>query len=360
MSSQKAPLVRYQHLVQVLAALARSSHAPEAVVRTVHQQAGGLFPAQITLLALLEPGGDWRWELYEGERRLTQRLPFYPDGILETVMREGPLLIGDIDAYLDTHPHRARRVVSEDQTLLDLRAEDVPLPPPRPTLSMLFVPLEVRGEPAGVLSMQSYDWDAFDSTDLEFLGLLAQHVSIALENAALREDLERASLSDPLTGLANRRAFGRAVAGALADLQRGESAPTLVVMDVHKFKTYNDTLGHNAGDDVLRRVAEVLREVTGTQGTAYRLGGDEFALLLRRPPGELAALVRRVGAALAAAPWPPGVEGVRLQGGAVQAGPGMTPREWLSQADARLYRAKRRVGDRTEANWGWGLDLGEG
>lgn len=351
-------LTRYRHLVGTLAALARSSHAVGAVVETVHQQASSLFAAQVTLLALLTPSGEWRWDLYEGERRYRQHLPYSPDGVMETALHGGPLHIGDIEAYLAAHPQRARRLVSDEVVILDLRGEAEPVPPPDspPTRSMLFVPLEVRGRPAGVLSLQSYAPHAFDDTDLQFLELLAQHVSIALENAALREELERASHTDPLTGLPNRRAFGEAAARALAASAAGEEGPlSLVVLDIHHFKHYNDTLGHAAGDDVLCQVGEVLRRSAEHRGAAYRLGGDEFALLLRLPAAALGAWAREVGAALRAASWPPGVEGVRLQAGASAVTSDLTVREWLSRADARLYQAKRAR--EPGAGVEWGVDL---
>lgn len=356
--ASETQLTRYHQLVQTLALLARSSHEVEAVVQTVHRQAGRLFPAQVTLLALLEPGdnwpGDgWRWELYEGEQRYTQRLPFYPDGILEAVLREGPLSIPDIDAYLDEYPQRARRLVDHQAVVPDIREEEIR---ERPTLSMLFVPLEARGLRVGVLSVQGYDVGAFDATDLQFLELLAQHVSIALENAALREELERATLTDALTGLPNRRAFGRDAPLALETARREGRALTLVMLDVHNFKEVNDAFGHAAGDAVLGTLGEVLREALGLAGTAFRLGGDEFALLVWAAEDRLGDLAGRVSAGLRQAAWPPGLGTVCLQGGAAGVPATGTLQDWLSQADARMYGAKRQ----RSGPWGmdWGLDFG--
>lgn len=218
--SAETQLRRYHQLVQTLASLARNSHEVEAVVQAVHQQAGTLFAAQATLLALREPDGDWRWELYEEERRYTQRLPFSPDGIIETVLAGEALSIPDLDTYLEEHPVHVRRVLDVENAAVDIHADEAQDEAGPPTRSMLFVPLDVRGKRAGVLSIQSYEARAFDDTDLEFLHLLAQHVSIALENAALREELAQLTRTDALTGLLNRRAFSHDVPEALNTAQR--------------------------------------------------------------------------------------------------------------------------------------------
>lgn len=352
--SAQSQLARYHHLIGTLAELARSSQRVDDVVRTVHRQAGGLFPAQVTLLALLEPGGDWRWELYEGEERYTERLPFYPEGILETVLRSGPLSIPDLGAYLAQHPARVRRLLDHAEVLPEVVEDE----PPQAALSMLFVPLEVRGERAGVLSMQSYEPSAFDGTDLQFLELLGRHVSIALENAALREELEQALLTDALTGLPNRRAFGQDGPAALETARREERALTLVVLDVHDFKGINDTLGHPAGDAVLGTLGAVFREALPAPDGAYRLSGDEFALLVWAPEDRLGDLAARIEAGLRGAAWPPGLGSVGLQAGAARATPETAFEDWLSLADARMYRAKRGRAPGQEARWG--LDFGNG
>lgn len=354
--STESQLRRYRQLVETLAALARSSHQVDAVVRTVHQQAGRLIPANVTLLALLKSGGDWRWELFEGEQRLTQHLPYYPEGILEGVLHGEPLSIPDIGAYLDRFPVRTRRLLETEEVILDVRRE--PGPSDQGTRSMIFVPLEVQGARAGVLSMQSYATHAFDSTDLQFLELLAQHVSIALDNAALREALERATLTDTLTALPNRRAFNHEVAAALDGARRGKRPATLVMLDVHQFKCINDTFGHLVGDVVLSVLGQVFRETLSAPQRVFRLGGDEFALLLWGADEVLDALATSISTGLRGASWPAGVGPVGLQAGAAAATGDMTVQDWLALADARLYRVKR---GRTPADSArWGLDFGAG
>lgn len=97
---------------------------------------------------------------------------------------------------------------------------------------------------------------------------------------AWRRQLALSSCTDPLTGLLNRRGLDRAAGAAFEDLWRHKRAVTLLIVDLDLFKTYNDTHGHLAGDELLCWVADRLTETTGTDGTVARLGGDEFALLL--------------------------------------------------------------------------------
>ncbi|WP_175607426.1 GGDEF domain-containing protein [Deinococcus marmoris] len=347
-------LLRYRRLVQALASLARNSHGVEAVVRAVHEQTGTLFPGHATLLALRQPAGDWLWELYEGNRRYTQRLPFYPDGVIESVLHGEALSVPDIYAYLDAHPARMRRLLDDDQVILDIAGKYEQ--PDQPTLSMLFVPLEVRRERMGVLSIQSYEVDAFDDTDLEFLELLAQHVSIALENAALREELGRLTRTDALTGLPNRRAFHDDVALALAAARREGQTLSLVMLDVHEFKLINDGFGHQVCDAVLATLGQVLSQTFPAPDMVFRLSGDEFALLVWEPETRLEDLGNRLTDGLRAADWPPGPGPVCLQGGVAQPPPDAGIEEWLSLADARMYQAKQRRVVGRQVNWG--LDFG--
>lgn len=103
-------------------------------------------------------------------------------------------------------------------------------------------------------------------------------------NARLRRAHEEAmarALSDPLTGLANRRAFQLELARECQLAARGGAGFALLHLDLDFFKAVNDTLGHAAGDHVLSEVANILREETRRSDTAARIGGDEFTLILR-------------------------------------------------------------------------------
>lgn len=109
---------------------------------------------------------------------------------------------------------------------------------------------------------------------------------LALHKA--RREAERLSLTDPLTGLANRRAFYEAVR------LRPDGALVLVIADIDRFKRINDRYGHAAGDEVIKAVATMMQEELGDLGTVARLGGEEFALVAAyRPSGEFIARLQQ-------------------------------------------------------------------
>jgi diguanylate cyclase (GGDEF)-like protein/PAS domain S-box-containing protein len=97
---------------------------------------------------------------------------------------------------------------------------------------------------------------------------------------AQEERIRFLAFNDSLTGLPNRASFNEKVENALSRARRGESGVALMFIDLDKFKPINDTLGHDAGDTVLKIVAERLNKVIRKTDTAARLGGDEFVLIL--------------------------------------------------------------------------------
>ncbi len=93
-------------------------------------------------------------------------------------------------------------------------------------------------------------------------------------------DVRKESLTDPLTNIANRKAFDDAAAAAAQAAAEGE-AVSLLICDIDHFKKFNDSWGHQTGDQVLRLVASCLSENVKGRDTAARYGGEEFAVLLR-------------------------------------------------------------------------------
>lgn len=121
--------------------------------------------------------------------------------------------------------------------------------------------------------------DAFEARMAQFVAM-AQSVSGALSTIALRESLQRMALIDELTQLSNRRAFELEVVRNITRHRRGGRAFALAIADVDHFKSVNDRHGHDAGDRVLQRVAEVLRRSVREGDLVARVGGEEFALFL--------------------------------------------------------------------------------
>ena len=115
--------------------------------------------------------------------------------------------------------------------------------------------------------------------ELQALRAFANQAMSAIESARQLDSLRHLAAHDPLTGLRNRRGFEPGIDAHLDALGSGGEL-SLLVVDLDHFKRVNDTLGHDAGDDVLRRFADVLRTASGDGDVPTRLGGEEFALVL--------------------------------------------------------------------------------
>jgi diguanylate cyclase (GGDEF)-like protein len=154
------------------------------------------------------------------------------------------------------------------------------------------------------------------------------------------------ALTDPLTGLFNRRAFRSALEGR--SLDRGESPTDCVaVLDIDHFKSVNDSHGHAAGDEVLRGFARVARRMVREHDFIARIGGEEFAILFPDTSVEQAMLIcERLRAEIARSSLPAGTEVVKIT---VSGGVAMLEHKGfehaLENADLALYSAKRNGRD---------------
>jgi diguanylate cyclase (GGDEF)-like protein len=156
--------------------------------------------------------------------------------------------------------------------------------------------------------------------------------------------LESDSRSDPLTGVANRRSLDERLAGLVARGRNGDGSPTtVVVLDIDGFKQINDEYGHPTGDEVLRRVATILRRHVREADLCARYGGDEFVLVLAAPAAEAAGVAERAAGEIARHPWSTVREGLSIT---VTSGLAELPRDddagaAFSAADHSLLEAKR-------------------
>jgi two-component system cell cycle response regulator len=165
----------------------------------------------------------------------------------------------------------------------------------------------------------------------------------------LRADLDRSlelAVTDPLTGLRNRRYVRRHLEGVL----RG-SAASVLLLDVDRFKAINDTLGHAAGDAVLREVAERIRAHLRSADVVARYGGEEFLVVMSGAPAEDAMMVaERLRAAIGSMPIAAHGADLRVtvSVGVAAVGTGAQADGTIAAADAALYRAKKAGRDRVE------------
>src|SRR5713226_541746 len=179
-------------------------------------------------------------------------------------------------------------------------------------------------------------------------------VPIIIEYEELKK-LELNAVTDPLTGLYNRRLFGESFEKELNRARRYNQPLGLVILDLHRFKEVNDQHGHPRGDDVLRATAATLKKALRTSDSAFRIGGDEFALLLPQTDAEQAlALSRRVETVFIEMIHPLQLSvGVSMDHGvATFPQDGEQADQLIRVADERLYRLKHANHGKSAANDG--------
>jgi diguanylate cyclase (GGDEF)-like protein len=202
--------------------------------------------------------------------------------------------------------------------------------------SVLFEPVLRAGETVGVLVVGWPQTVRMGESRATAIALLAHEVATVIERADMLSQLTDMASTDALTGLPNRRAWEMSLERALAEDQK----ITLAMLDFDHFKEFNDTLGHPAGDRLLRETAAAWREELRAGDFIARLGGDEFALLLP-DCNEANALevVERLRRRI------PGEE--TCSAGIATHGPGMPTETLMSRADTALYEAKTAGRNRT-------------
>jgi len=205
--------------------------------------------------------------------------------------------------------------------------------------SMIAAPVREAGTPVGVVAVGSKQAERiFSDAEREAFGAFADHASLALTDARLADQVERA-LHDALTGLPNRSFLSERLAERL---QEGES-PAVISLDLDDFRTVNDRIGHRSGDNVLMEVGRRLKEVALEDDVVARMEGDTFALLCE---GDAASpLAERMLSAIAG---PLELDGRQLRTtasiGVVHSGD--DPDQMLRDADLAMYRAKSEGGAR--------------
>lgn len=235
---------------------------------------------------------------------------------------------------------------------------NVPFLEARTPTAFLGAPIIINGAAFGMVSFASSEARElpFEGEETDLLQLMAEWVGGEIEREQARlelqarqdelvkanEKLETLATHDPLTEAKNRRAFNDKLAEEWSRAQRYGTALSLVLLDVDKFKLFNDQFGHPAGDEVLKKVALII--MASVRGTDFfaRYGGEEFALILPNTDAEGAIiLAERLRERVAEANWKD--RAITASFGITTLTPAMRKAEELtSRADEALYKSKER------------------
>jgi diguanylate cyclase (GGDEF)-like protein len=237
-----------------------------------------------------------------------------------------------------------REPVRVNQAHLDPRVMTVAGTPADEPEALITIPLIARDSIKGALNIYRLGEDAsFDDDEFELAKRFGDAAALAVDNAQVRARLEHQAMTDSLTGLYNHRAFHERLRQALATASRSHEAVSVLMLDIDDFKRVNDIYGHGAGDEILRGVAETLKDSVRSSDVVYRLGGEEFAIVITSGlPQNAEQLAHRVVDRVESTDFDPAgriTVSVGLARGPEHA---MNPRELVACAEAAMMSAKAR------------------
>jgi diguanylate cyclase (GGDEF)-like protein len=213
--------------------------------------------------------------------------------------------------------------------------------------SLLAVPMIHQDAVLGVLNFQRPEVASFAAEEIEALTAIADQAALAVKNANLHQETVALAITDPLTGVSNRRQLFTRLDMEVARANRFGTPVSVLMIDIDQFKSFNDSAGHRAGDQLLRQVAELMRKMIRKVDTLGRYGGDEFLLLLPQVgKGEAAEVAEKLrkGAEAALFDHANGGGSARITvsvGVASFPADATTQEQLIDMADGALYASKR-------------------
>ncbi len=218
--------------------------------------------------------------------------------------------------------------------------------------SFISYPIIIGGRRIGVLNMtDKLSGEVYDDLDLNLLELIAPQLALALDRASWHQkatQFQLLSITDPLTGLVNRRYMEERLAEEVERTKRHHFEMSFLMLDIDHFKLYNDRQGHQAGDLALEMTAQCLKSALRTEDVASRYGGEEFTVLLPQTSiGEACVIAERIRRRVERTQFVHGETqphraltvsiGISAFGAELE-----TPSAIIGAADQALYAAKRR------------------
>ena len=216
--------------------------------------------------------------------------------------------------------------------------------------SQVYIPLKVRDETIGVLSAKQLDHvRKFDKVDKKFLKTLSNQIAIAIENAKIYQEVKDLSVKDGLTQLYNHSYFQRKLKDEIKRSKRYKNKLSMLIMDIDDFKHFNDTYGHQTGDEVLKVLSKTLKEQTRNVDTVARYGGEEFVIILPETDYEgLKIVADRLNEVIRediSIKYKTKTLGITVSIGGTTFNPEDSQKEFIKKSDMALYEAKDRGKD---------------
>lgn len=276
-------------------------------------------------------GSKWNLAFHLSEKEINKKII---DGLKEDMINKFFSISGERVSIKDTDFH--------------LYSSGIELSPADaiPFSKQIIMPLSIAGSTLGMLAVLPKNNEKLNDEKMESLTTISNILAMSLKNAQEYHKLKEMAVKDGLTGILNRKGFQNFIQKEFHRAKRYHRHLSLIMIDVDNFKKINDSLGHQAGDLVLRELAGCLKRSTRQADIVFRYGGDEFVILLPDTDMEQARmLLKRVLSDVEkhAFEWESNQMNVKISCGISTTGElenHEDEKDLISKADTRLYSAK--------------------